>query len=252
MLRAVRLEQRLGFLIEPRTLELLEEALPMLIRVSGERIHSELIQIFQEPRLSEIMSRLQELDLLEAIHPSLSWNQWMEDSFQRSKEFEAAEAWGLARQPREESLYYALWFSQLSEEEAESVCVKLHLPTDVKKCILETNRLMKELPELCLEGQPSTFVAVMQGLQEDALVATWLGLHEHPKCRKAIDQFLSQWRSVSPYATGDTLRELGLPPGPAYGRIIDALRKAWLDGRVNSAEEEDRLLGKLVAEEKGD
>src|SRR5690606_37682656 len=41
ILRAVRLEQRLGFQIEPRTRELIADALPMLDRVTGDRIRHE-------------------------------------------------------------------------------------------------------------------------------------------------------------------------------------------------------------------
>jgi len=42
ILRAARFEQRLGFTIETRTAELIDNALPMLSRVSGERIRHEL------------------------------------------------------------------------------------------------------------------------------------------------------------------------------------------------------------------
>ena len=42
MLRAVRLEQRLGFKIEPRTEELIGHAVGLLERVSGDRMRHEL------------------------------------------------------------------------------------------------------------------------------------------------------------------------------------------------------------------
>ena len=40
---------------------------------------------------------------------------------------------------------------------------------------------------------------------------------------------------------------LGLPPGPIYSRIIKALRDAWLDGLVETAEEEETLMREMLA-----
>jgi hypothetical protein len=43
------------------------------------------------------------------------------------------------------------------------------------------------------------------------------------------------------------LQALGLPPSPLYRTILKALRDAWLDGNIQTAEEEETLLGKLLA-----
>jgi tRNA nucleotidyltransferase (CCA-adding enzyme) len=48
MLRAVRFEQRFGFKIEERTLELLKEAITLIARVSGDRVRHELDHIIEE------------------------------------------------------------------------------------------------------------------------------------------------------------------------------------------------------------
>jgi len=52
---------------------------------------------------------------------------------------------------------------------------------------------------------------------------------------------------VMPVADGRLLRRLGLPPGPAYRTILTALRAAWLDGQLETAEQERDLLQALVA-----
>ena len=57
ILRAVRLEQRMGFRIESRTLELLQHALDLLDRVSGERIFHELHLILREPEPERALRR---------------------------------------------------------------------------------------------------------------------------------------------------------------------------------------------------
>jgi tRNA nucleotidyltransferase (CCA-adding enzyme) len=128
MLRAVRLEQRLGFEIESRTLELLKQALPLLDRVSGERIRSELILMFREGHLLEIMARLEEIGLLEAIHPAFTWDVWLKARFEQARAFIPPQEWYLTITPKREFLLYSLLCFRLSTEEAKAVCNRLHLP----------------------------------------------------------------------------------------------------------------------------
>jgi len=40
-----------------------------------------------------------------------------------------------------------------------------------------------------------------------------------------------------PIINGDDLKQLGLPPGPGYRRILEAVEEAQLDGRVTSKEQ---------------
>jgi tRNA nucleotidyltransferase (CCA-adding enzyme) len=47
---------------------------------------------------------------------------------------------------------------------------------------------------------------------------------------------------------GERLRELGLAPGPAYKEILGALRAAWLDGELDSTDDEQLMLTSLVKE----
>ena len=77
ILRAVRLEQRLGFTIEPRTEELIEGALPLLDRVSGDRIRHELALILAEPQPLPMLARLHGLGVLSRIHPQLVVDDWV-------------------------------------------------------------------------------------------------------------------------------------------------------------------------------
>ncbi|MFN2158288.1 MAG: CBS domain-containing protein, partial [Anaerolineae bacterium] len=77
ILRAIRLEQRLGFHIEPRTQELIADALGLLARVTGERIRHELFQLFQEQAPEAGLTRMEELGVLRQIHPGLRCDGWL-------------------------------------------------------------------------------------------------------------------------------------------------------------------------------
>ncbi len=251
MLRAVRLEQRLGFNIEPRTLVLLKEALPLLDRVSGDRIRNELESIFQEEKLHAIMERLNELGLLSAIHRSLAWNEDIAKVFDQVAGFTPPARWQISTFPSPSYFYYALLVFHLKLKDVFEVCERLHFSAMIRNCIVDANRLGNELPHLCSEVPPSKIVEKFDELKEESLLVMWLGMVGQEDCREVIDKFLSEWRYIVPRTTGDTLRDLGLPPGPTYRTILQVLRDAWLDDKINSPEAENVLLSRLVEESKG-
>jgi tRNA nucleotidyltransferase (CCA-adding enzyme) len=251
MLRAVRLEQRLGFKIEPRTLELLQEALPLLDRVSGDRIRNELDSIFEEQQVKAIMQRLDELGLLTAIHPQLTWNEFLDRAYDQVEGFTPPKGWRISSAPSKDYFYYALLVFHLKLEDILQICKRLHFSAVMRNCIVDANRARNELLGLCSESSPSRIVEKLEDLREEALFVVWVGMADRSDCREVIDKYLSEWRFVSPMATGDTLHEMGLPPSPTYRRILQTLRNAWLDGEVNSSKEENALLSRLVEEAKG-
>ncbi|MBI1894257.1 MAG: hypothetical protein HYS14_09120 [Candidatus Rokubacteria bacterium] len=61
-----------------------------------------------------------------------------------------------------------------------------------------------------------------------------------------LRRYLKTLRHIRPTLTGDDLRRMGIPPGPAYSRLLDALLAARVDGRVASRREEVRLVRELI------
>ena len=81
--RAVRFEQRFGFQIGKFTVNLIKNAVKMsfLAKIRGPRIWRELVLILMEADPGRIMKRLQELDLLRFIYPSLVFDHEKEKLF---------------------------------------------------------------------------------------------------------------------------------------------------------------------------
>lgn len=250
MLRAVRLEKRLGFTLEARTLELMQGALASLGGVSGERIAGELEQIFREERLAEIMARLHELGLLQAIQAQLSWSPALGERLAAAREFTPPDSWQLENPPSRETLLYATWLADLDGAGRAALCERLHFPQALRQVVLQTGQLPCDLEARAAVLKPSEAVACLEGVSEGALVATWLILAEHDAARRILEQYLERWRRIHPHSDGRTLQQLGVPSGPAYGRILGRLRSAWLDGELTSAVEEKALLEQLAEEEK--
>ena len=62
-----------------------------------------------------------------------------------------------------------------------------------------------------------------------------------------IERYLAEWRGVKTAVTGDTLKKMGLKPGPQFGVLLEKLLAARLDGHVASEAEELALLDELLA-----
>lgn len=248
MLRAVRFEQRFGFRIEERTLELINEARSLLTRVSGDRIRHELDHILAEERAGRMLSRLSELDLLSPIHPDLIWDDWLAERFERLKQVEPAPEWdiqetwrGIGLKPR---LGYILWLVRLPASRARRVISRLKIPRSLAEEILAARAVWKVFPDL-IDLLPSQIDRQLSGLPPLSQFALYL-ISDPGKGREILWEYASKWKRITATIDGHVLVKKGLPPGPAYRQVLSALRAAWLDGKIKSAEEESRLLDDLL------
>ena len=267
MLRAVRFEQRFGFRIEDRTLQLLREALPLMNRVSGDRIRHEVDHILDEDNATKMLARLDDLSLLAAIHPDLVWDEWINDKISNLRlDLERPPEWRISsrgdRQYFWRLIVYALWFIRLAPERARAVMERLKLAAAIKDDILQACKLWQELPKLAnssavengpansaelVGNTPSAIATRLDGLSSLAIYATYLAADD-PRAKDLLLTYITRWQNLRPALTGDDLRAKGVPPGPIYSRILTALRNAWLDGEVSTVAQEAELFEKLLRE----
>ena len=260
MLRAVRFEQRFGFRIEERTLQLMEDARPMVRQVSGERLRHELDLMLSEQNPTVLFDRLAELDLLSAIHPELAWTPWISERVKAILETQPGPEWELPAQvshmPLARMLAYATWFAHLpvekapgpdAQEQALAIGVLLRFPSTLLQTIAAVHRLAPELPGL-VEARPGL---VVERLEDYPRLALYILQQLSPveAERAMLQRFAAEWRFIKPITTGDDLRNMGFPPGPAYRYLLAALRHAWLEGEITSQEQELARLRDLLRQQ---
>ena len=249
ILRAVRYEQRYDFEIDERTRELLLQAKELLRRVSGDRLRHEFDRIFDETKAPEMMERLDTLTILKAIHPGLLWDPELSELIVALPEREPHREWEVAPDPASLSLHHALmyilWLKRTKAFQA--IGSRLKLPQDLLKAVDEAVQLQTDLEELQTR-KPSKATAFLEKLSNLAIYAVYLDL-ENLEQRGLLSRYLSSWQHVSPQTSGVDLQDRGLPPGPRYSEILRALREAWLDGEINTVQEERELLEQLIAED---
>ena len=138
--------------------------------------------------------------------------------------------------------------ARLDANQVSAVCDRLHISLAMRAVVVDANRLTRAVPRWPSGIAPSDVVARLDEAGEESLVAAWLALADVPAARELLTSYLVTWRHVAPATDGRALRAAGLPPGPAYRRILGALRAAWLDGQLESAEQERELLRALLPE----
>jgi tRNA nucleotidyltransferase (CCA-adding enzyme) len=246
MLRAVRFEQRLNFQIEPRTVELMETALPMLGRITGERVRNELSLILREKEPERPLLELQKRGILEAIHPALKVDAAIAATFKAGRT--EAPPWPMD-EPDSVALNWHLIAARLSAEQLTAICERLLMPQTQTETMLATAKVVALLD--WLDGpalKPSQVDGWLSGTPDIALWAAWLVAPPISQARAQIEQFATTWRHVRPKTNGHTLQSMKLRPGPCFGLLLNRLRTARLDGDIESDEDEHQLLLRLIDE----
>jgi tRNA nucleotidyltransferase (CCA-adding enzyme) len=94
----------------------------------------------------------------------------------------------------------------------------------------------------------SAVVRELEKVPRAALYAAYL-ITPDDHLRDLLSKYAAYLAAIEPETTGDDLRAMGLKPSPAFGRILTALRDAWLDGKVENPEQEQAMLADLLAAE---
>ncbi len=245
ILRAVRFEQRLGFMIEPRTSELIETALPMLQRITGERLRNELTLMLNEPLPEHGFRKLHNRGILHAIHPSFQMDDELETHFKQVRE-ETID-WVVSIDDMCDFLWHIL-LSAVPHEHMQSLCERLLFSKSLAASFEQTAYL-KQVPERIAHEQlnDSQVVKTLDDISEIALGALLI-VSEDESVITRVRQYLTTWQHIRPSTTGHTLREAGLAPGPYYRTILEQLRDAWIDGTISNEGEERELRDRLIAE----
>ncbi|MFC2034807.1 CCA tRNA nucleotidyltransferase [Chloroflexota bacterium] len=233
--RGLRYEQRLNFVLEPHTLQLLKQGIPMIDNISGDRIRHELELILREESPEKVLHRAEELGILSKLCLSLRGNNWLADKFRQARHLSCPNL------PSVE-LYMALLVYRLTDKENEELIAYLKLPKSLAQALRDTNSLKEKLQSLTASQlAPSRIHRLLHGYSQSAIVANSIATDSSTVCQH-INLFLSRIRYVKPSITGNDLKRIGISPGPQIKDILQRLLEAKLDGKVTSKREEEEFV----------
>ncbi len=237
LLRALRYQARFRFRLEERTRELLLRDAGGLAQVSSDRVRHELQRTLEEGEPERALQAAQETGVLAAVHPALAWRPG------HARWFARARAEGIASP----SVYLALLTHGQGEDAAAGVARRLALPNDLARPLLDAQRLQSRLHHLADPGmRPSQLYDALSEYQEAAIAACRLAA-DSPIIEARLRLYLERLRNVRPELDGRGLIELGVPQGPAVGAALAALRRARLDGEVQTRDDETAYVRRWAA-----
>jgi len=243
ILRAVRFEQRFGFKIEERTLELMGEAVSLLEHVSGDRIRHEIDNIFTEQNVVKMLERLANLHYLQSIHPGFQWDEWLATRISSLTKKKPGAEWGFTETNLNlitREIVYILLLLRLPAVSARDVIARLKLSASLARSINAARQLW--LDRESLTSLPASAVSAQLGsVPVIAIYAVYIASNKR-KERQVFYRYINEWRRIKTTITGHQIRARGVPPGPEYRQILETLRGAWIDGKVKSSEDELALL----------
>lgn len=253
-LRAVRFEQRYAFRIGPQCDRLIRNALELglMARLSGARICNELELMLEEENPFDCFSRMQEFGMLQAVHPELDMPPWKAELLRTTLD---VLDWyrRLYQDEKPDPLLLCLLAlcRNSSARTLGEVLERLDLPE--KRCVrLNEARaaIMNALPQVLAwqkaEGRPGELHRILRRVPLEGLLYL-VARVEDEDLRKKLTHYVYRERLITIEIGGNDLRNMGLAPGPAYARILEAVLMARQNGDVAGREEQLRLAEELMA-----
>lgn len=250
MLRAVRFAARFDFAIEERTWTAIVRHAPELVIVSAERIAAELRLILTHDSRARGVELLAESGLLEVILPEAQFWQSEEPAGGSSSTASGAASWRqtleilsrlkhptfavalavllrplhLARGDDLPRVVAQRW--KLSSDEREGVEKLLREETTIRTAPQQPWPKLQRILTSPRCDELLTYCQAVAEVLDGSTVAIEF-------CRDKLALPREQL-NPPPLISGDDLKRLGIPPGPIYRQVLDAVRDAQLEQRIHT------------------
>lgn len=266
IIRAARLRARLALVPDSATLRLAHEAAPLLATLPADRRREEMARLLALPSATVGLELLDEVGALASLYPGLSGTTAThalatvrqadkligfagdEDKYPALRQWSASDARRIAL--RETLLAHARDAHGMAQAPAN--------PWQRARAVLEVENDSERFyaARLLFALARKTEAAALDAL----LVAAACALAGAPRTHELllatraealVDSYLRNRALLTPppLLTGqDLIAALALPPGPAIGQILDAVRRAQLADDINDREAALALARRLAAE----
>jgi tRNA nucleotidyltransferase (CCA-adding enzyme) len=249
--RAIRFEQRFGFTIGKLTSGLIANAVKMdfFKQLSGRRVFSELRQILDEENPRAAIIRLNDYGLLKVIHPTITLENDLVALFNSVKK---VVSWFDLLFLEEFYMKWAVYFLALTghadKKVSEEICRRLELAPR-HQVVFCKERFAAERNLFWLERNvPVKNSVLYKRLSEfrTELILYMMAKTKSEKVKRSISHYFTNLRYVETTVGGKDLVKMGIPPGPIYRRILQAVLDGRLNGELKSKRDESAFVKKHI------
>jgi poly(A) polymerase len=280
VLRAVRIAARFGLAVDPDTLAAARRYAPQITVVSAERIADELRKLLTHPTRGRAVRLLREFDLIGPILPELLgtfdtpqgppaaptgtlWDhivrvvELLEDGAAFPLAFAAllhdvGKPQTFARTPDKYTFHR---HEQVGARMAGAIARRLKLSNAEAERVVwlvEKHQYLADAPTMRMSRLKPILVhpgiGELLALHRADALASGRGVEHVEFCERLLRETPPEELNPPPALTGDDLKEMGIPPGPVFKRLLDAVREAQLEGRVRTKADARKLVEELLRE----
>ena len=255
--RAIRFDQRFGFLLERTTMRLLAQAAStnLIQQLSGPRLRNEILLLFAEHDPMRAIARLGQLKLFRFLHRRLCYTTKVKRVVTAVPK---ALAWWARRFPDSVIHRPTVYLMALSSESSAVVVAamirRLALSREQAKNVSTGGRRVdRALRRITNKGtvRPSQVYRLLADFSDEGLVlllAKQLSA-QHEVRLSLLKRHLVAYvknKAVKTALTGRDLQAMGLKPGPQYKTILGKLLDARIDGMITTEADERALTHRLI------
>jgi tRNA nucleotidyltransferase/poly(A) polymerase len=250
LLRALRFAARMGFKLESRTQEWFNLAIEreLQLTISPEDAGEELREVAKEDRPHLVLKEWESGDLLERIHPVLAKKHPGYDAINRLIKVRD-DLFMAGYRPRLSSPMMLAILGRLKDREVGNVLSKLGFRSAEIDAIEnfpdKAGAAEKELTGKKTNAPVDAYRFIEKLPVE--VIAYILGESKKSTAVNKIKAFLHKWRPIRmglPVVSTE-LETLGMPRGPKFDQVVEAVFAAQLNGRGKTPEERVKMLRKL-------
>ena len=252
ILRAIRLEKRLGFTIEPHTANLMRKSIEKEIykRVREPRLRDEIILVLKEKEPFHTIVRMNEFRALKIIHPYLKLHKDLGRIFAAIDE---ACGWYNENSPRKRSIekwlvYLMALFDDVSYDGTLYFCNKFEFKRGERIRMVSYKKISgKVLKTLNAKRKilPSKIYRLLEPLSHEATLLL-MAVSRSDIGRGRIMEFFHKYNGMRAAVKGDDIKALGVKAGPHFAKIMEKIIYRKLNGALTTREEELEYAKKLA------
>jgi len=231
ILRGIRYKCRFGFEWDPNTKQLLNNSKEYIKHLSGDRIRNELVRIFSESLVSDMLFELNVLRIWESFDPNLSFQDY---SF--SELFEFLDSGNYAREDRNLILVGFLASLLISKSERETFKSILNMDKTWIK-ITDSIGILFDLSNNYTFHNYKSLVSKMKNIPTQALLV-FSFVYKNTEFSESLKKYLREKERYIPILTGNDLIAIGVQKGSLVGKLLDAITQLRVEGDIITKEDE--------------
>lgn len=250
LLRALRFAARMGFKLESRTQEWFNLAIERELQntITTEDGGEELRALAKEERPQLVLREWDEHDLLERVHPLLAKKHPDYDAINRVIKVRD-DLFMAGFRPRLAAPMMLAILGRMKDRELSNVLSKLGFRSAEIDAIESFPDKALAMQKELLGKKTKTPIDAYRFIEKQAMeyVAYLLAESNNSAALSKIKAFLHKWRPIrqSLPVVANELEALGMPRGPKFDEIVQAVFAAQLNGRGKTPEEREKMLRKL-------